>query len=160
MEKNLKKGSKVMNALASENISVLAPALLEEAFHETMVSEPFEAAFHKLYATVLAKKLRGLKAALKEQYVINIEALETTKGPHAIERTVLVKSKADNSLSRISIIRYPEKEEFSIQGLPLYSKPTQLYNKTALIPFMGTLEEFDSDKFEGYFFQLLHYCFE
>ncbi|MBK0402492.1 hypothetical protein I5M27_05810 [Adhaeribacter sp. BT258] len=160
MGNNLKKDSSAINVLAGEHNIVLATSLSDVEFNDLTASDQFENAFNKLYATVLAKKLRSLKAELKDQYIISIEPSETFKSPYVVERSVLVKSKADNSLSKISIIRYSEKEEFSIQGLPLYSKPSQLYNKTSLIPFMGTVEEFDPEKFEGYFFQLLHYCFQ
>ena len=116
--------------------------------------------FNDLYSKVLIKKLRVLKAELKDQYEFEIKSSDVSKRPDILERPIFIKSKADKKLGKISIIKFLEKNEFSIQGIPLTSNPTQLYNKIAIAPFTGTLQEFDTEKFEGYILYLLNYCFE
>ena len=115
---------------------------------------------HFVYSKVLIKKLRGIKAELKDQYEFEIKSSDVSKRPDILERPIFIKSKADKKLGKISIIKFLEKNEFSIQGIPLTSSPTQLYNKIAIAPFTGTLQEFDTDKFEGYILYLIDYCFE
>jgi hypothetical protein len=157
---NFMKDSGLKNVTGLDTNSVPEPAQMKATPLPEMPHTEFLNAFSNLYTTVLSKKLRKLKSELKDQYVFTIEPLKTTKNPKVMERAIIIKSKADNKLGKISIIKFLEKKEISIQGIPLSSNPSQLYNKMALIPFMGKLEEFDSKKFEGYIFHLLDYCFQ
>src|SRR5687768_12639498 len=96
---------KKVNKSAIKNLHTTAiasrqtEALMQESRHAEFLN-----AFSSLYSTVLIRKLRKLKTELKTQYVITIESFQITKNPDILEMPIIIRSKADNKLGKISII--------------------------------------------------------